>query len=219
MLRRSYDAILLALSDAEEVARKLVEAQQLNGSTSSGPSGARDVHFVHSYIIYQLLSRRIQRDLLVSALLSSSTHGPTARGQVDSRLYPAVVKLLDTVLQSLDQMRTLSIVDDSPDLAAGVEGRTSFTKARRCLYLAQCYAPVKRLALKRTWFAHNGGAPTSDKDRTFEKPLFFNIALNYVELDMERLAVRAGKHAEVEKRVEKRVDPQENVQQPVLQVK
>lgn len=50
---------------------------------------------------------------------------------VDYRLYPAVVKLLDTVLQSLTQMRTLTIVDDHPDLASAVEARISFTNAQR----------------------------------------------------------------------------------------
>ncbi|KAF8870563.1 hypothetical protein CPB85DRAFT_1446023 [Mucidula mucida] len=43
----AYDAILLALSDAEEVAKKLADAQ-----TSSGP---RDISFVHAYIVYQLV--------------------------------------------------------------------------------------------------------------------------------------------------------------------
>ncbi|KAG5654338.1 hypothetical protein H0H81_004292 [Sphagnurus paluster] len=260
----AYDAILLALSDAEEVARKLVEAQQSSGSTSSGATGgSRDIQFVHAYIVYQLLSRRIQRDLLlVSVLLSTSKAGPIqsnphAKGYkakaepVDARLYPAVVKLLDTVLQSLDQMRTLSIVDDSPDLASAVEARTSFIKARRCLFLARCYVPVDKYAealtliqhanihiretlsllsltstdpitmgtppyfpltvedtktleaelttdsllLKREWFTLNGGAtdPNSEKAKKHEKPLFFNIALNYVELDMDRLLARAGK--------------------------
>ena len=51
--------------------------------------------------------------------------------QVDGRLFPAVVKLLDTVIQSLTQMRTLSIVDDSPDLATAVDARISFSKARK----------------------------------------------------------------------------------------
>ncbi|KAF5377265.1 hypothetical protein D9615_006422 [Tricholomella constricta] len=263
----AYDAILLALSDAEEVARKLVEAQQLSGSTSSGAGGpgGRDIQFVHAYIVYQLLSRRIQRDvLLITVLLSTPKTAPnrtiktTAEKrpkakleQVDGRLHPAVVKLLDAVLQSLDQMRTLSIVDDSPDLASAVEARISFTKARRCLFLARCYAPVKRYAealtliqhanihirelvsvmglsasdpiatgnpvyfplttndlkdleaslaadstrFKREWFAHNGGAvdPESEHAKKHEKPLFFNIALNYVELDMDRLLMRAGK--------------------------
>jgi signal recognition particle subunit SRP68 len=162
----AYDMILLALSDAEELARKLVEVQQVSvfrfpslpsfnkilpqiSGTNSGTlaTGTRDIHFVHAYIVYQLLSRRIQRDLLlISALFSSQeslqTHHPSSShklpsiakpkpDQVDGRLYPAVVKLLDTVLQSLNQMRTLSIVDESPDLASAVEARVSFTKARR----------------------------------------------------------------------------------------
>ncbi|KAJ7630414.1 hypothetical protein FB45DRAFT_915428 [Roridomyces roridus] len=252
----AYDAILLALSDAEEVARKLVETQQLSGSTSASPSGTRDIHFVHAYIVYQLLSRRIQRDLLlVSALLSSQqtaqgrTSKSSADDQVDARLFPAVVKLLDTVLQSLNQMRALSVVDDSPDLASAVEARLSFTKARRCLFLARSYAPVKKYAealtlmqhanihtretqstlsliaadpistavpsfyplssesvsemegtlaavglqFKREWFAFNGGSLDSTA-KLEKKPLFFDIAVNYVALsmDMGRLRERAG---------------------------
>lgn len=46
--------------------------------------------------------------------------------------------------------------------------------------------------LKREWFTFNGGSPTPDKD-SYKKPLFFDIALNYVELDMDQLQRRAGK--------------------------
>ncbi|KAJ7451137.1 hypothetical protein FB451DRAFT_1284815 [Mycena latifolia] len=250
----AYDAILLALSDAEDVARKLVEAQQLSGSSSSAaPGAARDIHFVHAYVVYQLLSRRIQRDLLLVSALLSSNSGPHARPQkanpeqVDGRLFPAVVKLLDTVLQSLNQMRALSVVDDSPDLASAVEARLSFTKARRCLFLARSYTPVKKYAealtliqhanihvretqstlslsdadpisaatpsyyplssesvsqlegalsseglqFKRDWFAFNGGSVDSTA-KLDKKPLFFDIAVNYVALDMGRLRERAG---------------------------
>lgn len=156
----AYDALLLALSDAEEVARKLEGAQQvrlsvflniqfshqpcqLNGTGASSLSnGGRDIHFVHAYILYQLLSRRIQRDLLLKSTLFASESGDKLKPQenkkrtvkqepVDYRLYPAVVKLLDTVLQSLTQMRTLTIVDDHPDLASAVEARISFTNAQR----------------------------------------------------------------------------------------
>ncbi|KAF5312151.1 hypothetical protein D9619_003304 [Psilocybe cf. subviscida] len=252
----SYDALLLALSDAEDVARKLQETQQ---STASGATATRDIHFVHAYIVYQLLSRRIQRDLLLMDTLISSGggsgskgHGSKKSGQapsspVDSRLYPAVVKLLDTVLQSLSQMRTLTIVDDSPDLASAVEARLAYANGFRCLYLARCYSSVNKYAealsllqhstihvreiasnmslsdvdpinegtpaffplksenmkeieaeiaedslhYKRDWFAYNGGSNASDPS-TYKKPLFFNIALNYVELDMDSLQRRAG---------------------------
>ena len=144
----AYDAVLLALSDAEDVARKLMEAQQVccvtfmspvltvlqnAGGLSAAAGGTRDIQFVHGYIVYQLLSRRIQRDLvLVSTLLSSHTpRTQDTKEQVDARLYPAVVKLLDTVVQSLTQMRNLSIVDESPDLAAAIEARLTYTRARR----------------------------------------------------------------------------------------
>ncbi|THU88457.1 hypothetical protein K435DRAFT_782041 [Dendrothele bispora CBS 962.96] len=259
----AYDAILAALSDAEDVARKLSEAQPAGStSTANTPGGSRDVHFVHTYIIYNLLSRRIQRDsLLVSALISQAqvvqgTSKSKTGSAVDSRLFPAVVKLLDTNLQSLNQMRTLSIVDDSPDLASAVDARISYTKAQRCLDLARCYAPAKKFAeavallqhasihiretntflslsesdvitspspnsgtvpfyplsheaiktlendinkislqYKRDWYAYNGGSSTGGEEgrKGYKKPLFFNIALNYVELDMDRLQERAGK--------------------------
>ncbi|KAJ7601093.1 hypothetical protein C8J56DRAFT_767702 [Mycena floridula] len=235
----AYDAILLALSDAEDVSRKLVEAQQLSGSSSTTASGSRDIQFVNSYIVFQLLSRRIQRDLLLITAL------PTSSSDQDPRVLPAILKLLSTVIQSLTQMRALSIVDDAPDLASTVEARITFTRARRCLYLSRAYADAKQYGealillqhgavhmrethslmnlsssgsdpssayyrldpstlatletslteetarFKRDWFAYNGGK--TDTDQNLQKPLFFNIAWNYVGLDMEKLQERAGK--------------------------
>ncbi|CCL99638.1 uncharacterized protein FIBRA_01658 [Fibroporia radiculosa] len=259
----AFDAVLLALSDAEDVARKLVEVHELSGgSAASTTAGTRDIQFVHAFVVYQLLSYRIQRDLLlISTLLHQSQahhHLSASQGtgsskphkeRVDARLFPAVVKLLDTIIQSLDQMRTLTVVDESPDLASAVETRLSFTKARRCRYLALCYGPQKRYAealtltqhanvhirearsilglisgndpialgtrlfypliesdidklesdisadsldYKKDWFAFNGGSVGTD-NKAHKKPLFFDIALNYVEIDMDRLRERAGK--------------------------
>jgi signal recognition particle subunit SRP68 len=111
----------------------VLKALQTSGSTAA--SGTRDLQFVHSYIVYQLLCRRVERDLLLAtALVSSSQPSKSKTGKanaVDARLYPAVIKLLDTVLQSLEQMRTLPLVDESSDLGAAVDIRISYTKARR----------------------------------------------------------------------------------------
>ncbi|KAK0446456.1 uncharacterized protein EV420DRAFT_1570666 [Desarmillaria tabescens] len=228
----AYDAILLALSDAEDVARRLKEAQQSTGSAASTSSGTRDMHFLYAYTIFQLLSRRIQRDFkLVKALLASPStpsRSPSKPRQVDARVYPAIVKLLDTIMQGLNQMRTLSIVDDNPDLSSGVDARISYTKASRCLYLAPstiretqshislsnsdiaevAFFPLSQVELgqlesqlssdslqfKRDWFAYNGGSVNTDP-KSYKKPAFFNIALNYVDLDMDRLLQRAGKES------------------------
>jgi len=233
--------------------------KQLTGDTVSG-NQIRDTHFVYTYIVYQLLSRRIQRDLLLTSTLfaTSGADGPKRstskrpdqknKAEIDNRLFPAIVKLLDTVIQSLAQMRTLNIVDDNPELASAIDARLSLTKGRRCSYLACCYSYVKKYAeavallqhaaihiretisslslsgsdlindgkpaffplskddakelevsitedsfqYKRGWFAFNGGSPNADPS-SYTKPLFFNIALNYIDLDMDKLRDRAGR--------------------------
>lgn len=128
--------------------------------------------------------------------------------------------------------------------------KTYFDPCPRCLYLARCYAPVKKYAealtliqhaninvretlstlslldagdpisfyplstekdvsalerdlsttgleMKRDWFTYNGGSADSTVPKTDKKPLFFDIAVNYVPLDMERLRERAGKQPSV----------------------
>jgi signal recognition particle subunit SRP68 len=52
------------------------------------------------------------------------------------------------------------------------------------------------LYFKKDWFAYNGGSSDGDA-KTHKKPLFFNIALNYVQLDTDRLQERAGKQTVV----------------------
>jgi signal recognition particle subunit SRP68 len=46
--------------------------------------------------------------------------------------------------------------------------------------------------MKNDWFAYNGGSLIAD-NKEYKKPLFFDIALNYVQLDVDRLQERAGK--------------------------
>ena len=46
--------------------------------------------------------------------------------------------------------------------------------------------------LKNDWLAYNGGSLTAD-NKEYKKPLFFDIALNYVQLDVDSLQERAGK--------------------------
>jgi signal recognition particle subunit SRP68 len=48
------------------------------------------------------------------------------------------------------------------------------------------------LQFKKDWFAYNGGSTDPDNN-SYKKPLFFDIALNYAQLDMDKLQERAGK--------------------------
>lgn len=53
--------------------------------------------------------------------------------------------------------------------------------------------------MKNEWFAYDGGTLDGDP-KTYKKPLFFDIGLNYVQLDMERLLERAGRAPAKEER-------------------
>lgn len=47
---------------------------------------------------------------------------------------------------------------------------------------------------KKDWLSYNGGDATGTIGKsTYKKPLFFDIALNYVELNMDSLTERVGK--------------------------
>lgn len=59
---------------------------------------------------------------------------------------------------------------------------------------------------KNAWFAYNGGTLDGDP-KAYKKPLFFDIGLNYVQLDMERLMQRAGKAPPAATREEREVVP------------
>ncbi|CAE6431286.1 unnamed protein product [Rhizoctonia solani] len=250
-----FDGVLLALSEAEDVAKKLADVQKTTSNSPSGP-GARDAHFISSFITYQLLSRRTQRDLLLTeALLTTPTPGKQGEASqvVDHRIALAVVKLLDTILQSLNQMRSLSVVDESADLTMAIEGRLAFFLSktyephnkyseavaltqRANLHLREAHTnfadttgstpettfypltldSVKALEqevqntetdLKKHWFAYNGGKTVGNQH---QKPMFFDIALNYIELPMEKLQEKAGiapkvQAAKTSPAVEKRV--------------
>ncbi|KIM51491.1 hypothetical protein SCLCIDRAFT_18400 [Scleroderma citrinum Foug A] len=193
----AYGAILSALS--------------ITNNTATSAAATRDIQFVHAYI---------QDLLLVSTLLSS--HPPSGQGVVSKGK------------EQVDS--SLSIVDESPDQASAVEARVTFTRARRCSYLAQCYIVVysihdcwhlgdvsyplppgtvdgleifiseTSLSVKNEWFAYNGGKV--DGDPKAYRPLFFDIALNYVQLDMDRLLERAGKSPSKPKEGEREIQVQ-----------
>jgi signal recognition particle subunit SRP68 len=46
---------------------------------------------------------------------------------------------------------------------------------------------------KNDWFEYDGGSVDAEPPSSFRKSLFFDIALNHVQLDMDRLRERAGK--------------------------
>ena len=159
----SYDRALATLSEAEERARKLAEENAVALSRAHSArfeSATKPLSTAHSYIVFHLLSLRIQRDeaLLASTLAklhqnevaSSSGLLPKKRFKTKgpapitvkrrrARTYPVIVKLLEGILQSFDQLRSLNILEeDSEDLQGKIDDRVAFDKTRRYRYPLYC---------------------------------------------------------------------------------
>lgn len=145
-----YDRSLATLIEAEDKARKLVDDNTValaRAHSARFEAAAKPLSLVHSYILFHLLSIRLQRDeTLLQATLVRLTRREdkfhdeaSAFGSVSMRvkrrrmkLYPVLVKLLDGMSQSLERMRSLLVVEeDSTDLAEETDALSAYTRARR----------------------------------------------------------------------------------------
>ncbi|KAK9900292.1 hypothetical protein P389DRAFT_192574 [Cystobasidium minutum MCA 4210] len=160
-----YDRSLAVLIEAEDKARKLVEdnATALARAHSARfEAAAKPLTTVHSYISFHLLSIRTQRDEALmqetkktlarreaKVISQNSLYGPVSMRVKRRRmkLYPIIIKLLDSMAQSYEKMRQLAVVEeDSTDLAEEVDALLAYSKARRCLYLGETYAMLDKYA-------------------------------------------------------------------------
>ncbi|WWD22836.1 hypothetical protein CI109_107330 [Kwoniella shandongensis] len=247
---KGWDRVLSVLGEAEGVARKLLEDHEASGSSTSlrSTKTAQSLSLAHQYIIYLLLTHRIQRDLALVETLSSSGQslpsdptkfkitGGKMRVEEVVKTLGGVVKLYDTVLQSLRQASELSVVQEKEGVRGGVEGLEAYFHATKCYTLARLHClhptpsygsaiqllsaaalsirqaksylvdpatPLEELivtlppselekletdindlesATKRALFAEK-----------IDKPVFFDMAFNYVDLPIEELEVLGGK--------------------------
>lgn len=101
--------------------------------------------------------------------------------------YAESLTLIQRALLHLRETRSVLSTLDAPS------ANTSFYQitASECSALEE-EITANSAVLKKDWFTFNGGAANAD-NKGHKKPLFFDIALNYVELDMESLQERSGK--------------------------
>jgi signal recognition particle subunit SRP68 len=92
----------------------------------------------------------------------------------------------------LREARSLATTLSSPDVSTPAEIFYALPLSKIDQLEAELDADAH--AFKTAWYALNGGAlePAAGAG-SHKKPLFFDIALNYVTLDMEALERRAGK--------------------------
>lgn len=159
----AFDRSLATLIEAEDKARKLVDDNSVALSRAHSTrfeAAAKPLNLVYSYIVFRLLSVRLQRDeaLLKATLVKLARREAKFNGDVTTfgpmsmrvkrkrvKLYPVLIKLLEGMIQSLERIRSLTVVeDDSAGLADETDALLAYTRARRCLYLGETYAMLDK---------------------------------------------------------------------------
>lgn len=148
----AWDRLLGVLGDAEAVSRRLADEQ---GSAAGQSTAAAAAQTAHQYISFELLAHRIRRDLLLVDSLLGTTNAlpsdPTAmripggRARVEEgvKALAGVVKLYDTVLQSMRQIRALPLVEEAEGARRAAEAVEAYYAATKAYTLArlQCLFP------------------------------------------------------------------------------
>ncbi|KDE09580.1 hypothetical protein MVLG_00475 [Microbotryum lychnidis-dioicae p1A1 Lamole] len=169
----TFDKALSVMSDAEGIARQAVEDNKIVLSKSHSPrfeASSSPLQLAHSYIVYQLLSVRTLRDVLLIKESSSKlaaretkmhrkeqdfierTNGRNvhkANQKICKRrkkVYPSLIKIYNGIIYSLEQVRDLEDVERDGQLATKVEAQIAFVRASRCLYLSRTYALINEFA-------------------------------------------------------------------------
>jgi signal recognition particle subunit SRP68 len=158
---KGWDRVLGVLGDAESVARRLLDDHEATASsTLRSTRTAQSLSFAHQYIVFMLLSHRIRRDLLLVDTLASAPSSlpadatvfkvPGGRAKLEEAVkgLAAVIKLYDTVLQSLSQARSLPIVEEKDGVRSAAEAAEAYFSATRCYNLARlhCVHPTPSYA-------------------------------------------------------------------------
>lgn len=148
----AWDRLLGVLGDAEAVARRLLDDQVGAAGQSTAAAAAQTAH---QYISFELLAHRIRRDLLLVDSLVGTTNalpedptamkiaGGRARVEADVKALAGVVKLYDTVLQSMRQIRGLPLVEEREGARRAAEAVEAYYAATKAYTLArlQCLFP------------------------------------------------------------------------------
>ncbi|CAG8619265.1 38406_t:CDS:10 [Gigaspora margarita] len=143
-----FDSLLEAYGDAERFAKNAVkEDMEATAKVKSSKSEqiSTDLNFVYNYVAYNYLSRRIQRNLmLVDSLRHKLGQEHSEGARFIGGKYQDIVKLYDNVLQSLNEIKELSSVQDNLTLSQEVDAKIWYFKAWRTLYVVSAYAVLNK---------------------------------------------------------------------------
>ncbi|BFZ62019.1 signal recognition particle subunit srp68 [Saitoella coloradoensis] len=132
---RSFDDVLAAWADASDATQKAISEEE-HGAQDQEKLQALQI--TYTYVNYSEITTRIRRDLLLAAALLSRIDD--RRPPTTTSVYRDLIKLYDSILQSLTSIFDLPGVAADQDFCAELEAKLSYFKAQRASFLARSWA-------------------------------------------------------------------------------
>ncbi|XP_071812929.1 signal recognition particle subunit SRP68-like isoform X2 [Apostichopus japonicus] len=144
-----YDTSLMECKDALQVLRDELKSdpnRKQRGQQSGEPISTPQ--FLHSYLTYIRLTNTVQRNVLLVLSLKERLPITDTEPKLDPgqrRTKPQdLIRMYDTIIQSLGEIPHLPGVEDDVDLHQEIKAKIFKFKAYRCYYLALYYSHAKK---------------------------------------------------------------------------
>ncbi|ANB12954.1 Srp68p [Sugiyamaella lignohabitans] len=137
----SFDATLQGWQDALDLIKESIDKFETSSKNQTHDQSQQDQYVILTYISYNLLLRRIQRDrLFVEQLSNKKSSSKSVSSQLTS--YRDVVRIYETILQSVSQLIELPGVHNDETFSNALDVVNRFFKAQRTFLIAKSYRLV-----------------------------------------------------------------------------
>ena len=116
---KGFDSLLAAWAYAEEGTKKLIEERE---AKEKDESKLEDLRITYTYVRYNVLALRCQRDQRLLTELAQET----------SKQQKSIVTVIDGILRSLDEMADLPGIPNDKELSGNIAAKQAYYRAKRC---------------------------------------------------------------------------------------
>lgn len=133
----AFDDVLQGWQEALDMVRENIEEIEASPEkASSHDTNTQQQYIILTYISYNLLFRRVERDMLLINDLQSGTARTVKKKLEKNR---DIIRIYDTILQSTSQLVSLPGVNQDDDLLSSLETMDFYFKIQRTCLIALSY--------------------------------------------------------------------------------
>ncbi|ORX81532.1 hypothetical protein K493DRAFT_411954 [Basidiobolus meristosporus CBS 931.73] len=148
MVLESFDKTLALYKDTEKLCQKIIKddaAATAKVKSSKSEENTSNLRSIFKYIVYHRHLQTLKRNLFLVRSIKARIEGGIAPVNLAKPpRYQDLVKLYDSILQVLDELKDFLISQDEPALGSIVEVATLYYRGARCYNVAITYVDINK---------------------------------------------------------------------------